>query len=66
LYGLTSEYKYAYSSYYGDSGTCTWDSVKPTVEVELDGYVKLPANDYNSLLNAIATVGPIVVSVDAS
>jgi len=66
LYGLTSEYKYAYSSYYGDNGVCSWDTVKPTVEVELDGYLKLPANDYNSLLKAIATEGPIVVSVDAS
>jgi cathepsin L len=63
---MTSEYKYSYSSYYGDSGKCTYDDVKPTAEVELDGYVKLPANDYNSLLHAVATEGPIVVSVDAS
>jgi hypothetical protein len=42
---MTSEYKYSYSSYYGDSGICSYDAVKPTIEVEVDGYIKLPAND---------------------
>jgi cathepsin L len=32
----------------------------------LDGYVKLPANDYNSVLYASATVGPLAVAVDAT
>lgn len=40
--------------------------MKPSIEVEIDGYIKLPANDYNSLLYAVATEGPIVISVDAS
>lgn len=40
--------------------------MKPTAEVELDGYFRLPSNDYDSLLHAIATVGPIAVNVDAS
>ena len=67
LYGITSEYKYSYSSYYsGDSGACTYDSVKPSAEVESDGYIRLPANDYHALLHAVATVGPVVIAVDAS
>ena len=46
LYGLTSEYKYSYSSYYsGDSGICSFNDVKPTPEVELDGYIRVPVND---------------------
>jgi len=46
LYGLTSEFKYPYSSYYtGDSGACSYDAVKPTAEVEVDGYMKLPVNN---------------------
>jgi len=67
LYGITSEYKYSYSSYFtGDSGVCSYDEVKPTSEVEVDGYIKLLANDYDSLKHAVATVGPVTVSVDAS
>jgi len=67
LYGITSEYKYAYSSYYsGATGACQYDELRPTSEVEVDGYIKLPVNDYDALLHAVATVGPVVVSVDAS
>jgi len=67
LYGLTSEYKYSYSSYYtGDSGVCTYDSVLPTAEVKVDGYIRLPENDPKALKHALATKGPIAVSVDAS
>lgn len=32
----------------------------------IDGYVKLPENSYKHLLKTIATVGPVVASVDAS
>jgi len=32
----------------------------------LDGYQKLPVNSYEHLLNTIATVGPVAISVDAS
>lgn len=37
-----------------------------TPEVTVDGYLKLPVNSYEHLLHAIATVGPIAISVDAS
>jgi len=66
LYGITSEYRYSYSSYYGDTGACTYADVLPPAEVKLDGYLKLAENEYEPLLNAVATEGPIVVSVDAS
>jgi cathepsin L len=29
-------------------------------------FIKLPANDYDSIMQAIATVGPVSISVDAS
>jgi len=67
LYGISSEFKYPYEAYYsGETGECEYNAVRPTSEVDLDGYIKLPANDYNSLLHAVATVGPIAVAVDAS
>jgi cathepsin L len=32
----------------------------------IDGYVRLPENNYTALMNAVATVGPVAISVDAS
>ena len=32
----------------------------------IKGYEHLPANDYTSLMTAVATVGPVAISVDAS
>ncbi len=33
---------------------------------KLKGYKVLPSNQYEPLLDAVATVGPLVISVDAS
>ncbi|KAL4453930.1 hypothetical protein ABPG74_003813 [Tetrahymena malaccensis] len=67
LYGLTSEFKYPYQSYFsGITGNCTYDQSTTTPEVTLDGYVKLQANDYNALLYAVATIGPLAVAVDGA
>ena len=32
----------------------------------ISNFVKLPGNDYNALMNAVGTVGPVSISVDAS
>lgn len=32
----------------------------------IDGYIKLANNDYLSVMNAIATIGPLAINVDAS
>lgn len=67
LYGLTSEFKYPYTSYVsGITNDCTFDTKTTSPEVALDGYVKLQANDYEALLTAVATIGPLAVAVDAS
>jgi len=44
------------------------EACKTTVAkaAQVKGYVQLPENDYQSLLNASAFIGPIAVSVDAS
>jgi len=42
------------------------DTTKIKKVATIDGYVRLPTNDYNALLTAVATVGPIAISVAAS
>lgn len=54
---LNSEYKYT-----GRDGACK--PMQPAVFV--GSYVQLPINDASALLNALATVGPISISVAAS
>eukprot|EP01035_Chromulina_nebulosa_P021230 gene21230-27505_t len=62
--GIHEEYQYPYLSYFGTNYDC---SLPPdSASVSITGYVQLPVNNYTALMNAIATVGPIAVSVDAS
>lgn len=63
--GLLEEFQYSYSSFYGVESSC---SIPPAgvPKAHIDGYVKLPSNDYKSLMNAVAKIGPIAISVDAS
>jgi cathepsin L len=63
--GLLEEFQYSYSSFYGVESSC---SIPPAgvPKAHIDGYVKLPSNDYTSLMNAVAKIGPIAISVDAS
>ena len=49
--------------YIGQDGTCNATIAKAA---KTGGYVKLPSNDPNALLTALATQGPVAVSVDAS
>jgi cathepsin L len=63
--GMYQEYQIPYSAYSGKNAAC---ATTPTgvPKVSISGYVQLPANNYTALMNAIATVGPVAVSVDAS
>jgi len=62
--GILEDYQYGYSTYYGGATNCSL----PTgpFKASIDGYVTLMQNDYASLVNALAEVGPVAVSVDAS
>eukprot|EP00598_Pedospumella_elongata_P001157 CAMPEP_0184966694 /NCGR_PEP_ID=MMETSP1098-20130426/302_1 /TAXON_ID=89044 /ORGANISM="Spumella elongata, Strain CCAP 955/1" /LENGTH=370 /DNA_ID=CAMNT_0027488021 /DNA_START=40 /DNA_END=1152 /DNA_ORIENTATION=+ len=62
--GLRSEYQYPYTSYYGEEFKCTMPDAPPAATI--NGYVQLPSNNYTALLNAVAQVGPVSVSVDAT
>ena len=58
--GITTETDYPYTA---ETGTCQPDKIKPVATI--DGYVKLPTNDYDALMTAVATIGPIAISVSA-
>jgi len=58
--GITTEDSYPYE---GVTGTCDKDKIKPVATIS--GYVKLPANNYSALVNAVASQGPIAISVAA-
>lgn len=62
--GILEEYQYGYQSYYAANVACNLPS-GPAVAA-INGYVQLPQNNYTALMNAVATVGPIAISVDAS
>lgn len=63
--GLVEEYQHSYAAYAGNNAECVLPSYsEPTVSI--DGYVRLPQNNYTALMNAVATVGPIAINVDAS
>jgi len=64
LGGLTSEALYPYVSGAGRDYTCKNPIPAPVAKVT--NYTKLPENQYDPLLSAVATVGPIAVSVDAA
>jgi cathepsin L len=71
-HGIVSEWSYGYTSYNGDTGTCKYDDARkgypylPHSKVGLVGYSSLPTNSYDALMYAVATLGPVVVSVAAN
>jgi len=64
--GITSEWYYPYTSYFGQAETCHYDNTTTTPMATIAGYVRLPKNDQDSVLNAVASIGPQIVNVDAS
>jgi len=63
--GLATEWTYPYTSYYGEDGNCTMDSIDPPV-AGITGYTVNPTNSYKDLITSVATVAPVAVTVDAS
>jgi len=59
--GLSLETAYPYTA---KTGTCKTDKIVPVVKNE--GFVHLPKNNYSALISAVATIGPISISIAAS
>jgi len=73
--GSTQWLAFDYAKTAGITTTASWpyharddacDTTKITKVATIVGYVRLPTNDYNSLLTAVATQGPIAISVAAT
>ena len=64
--GLASEWTYPYMSYQGQDEKCTHNSSIMANAAKVADFVDIESNDEASLLEAVATMGPISISVDAS
>jgi cathepsin L len=65
-HGIASPYSFPYESWAGTTnGTC-YAAPRSKAMANVTGYVQLPNNDAGSLLQAVATAGPVAVSVAAS
>jgi cathepsin L len=62
--GLSSEWTYPYTSYYGDNSQCNMSRFSPVAQ--LTGYVNLPSNENGMVLSHLATTGPLAITIDAS
>ena len=61
--GLLEEFQYPYTSYNGQDFACVNQISSP---VRIGGYVQLPSNNYTALMNAVANVGPVTLTVAAN
>ena len=50
----------------GDSGNCSLPSATISSVAGITGYTKLTTNSYSELMEAVATAGPVAITVDAS
>lgn len=62
--GVMEEYVMGYNAYFGENVACgVTDEMIP--KATITGFTHLPTNNYTALMNSVAQVGPISISVDA-
>jgi cathepsin L len=68
LYGMASEWTIPYTSYFGAkaNATCTWNYITTPSIATIGGYLKLPSNSYDAVLDALYNKGPLAISVQAN
>jgi len=65
--GITTEWQYPYVSYFGDAEQCKFNnSVTTNPYAQLSSWVRLPVNDQDAVITALASVGPLTINVDAA
>jgi len=60
--GMTTEKYYPYT---GSDSPCVYSPTRTPPAISVTGHIKLPENNYTALMNAVATVGPMAVNVEA-
>lgn len=71
LGGIAEEWTYPYQSYWGKDYVCRYNdtaagpSGTPAV-ASITGYVRLPANNYTAVIESLALIGPLAITVDAA
>jgi len=63
--GLSSEWTYPYISYFGESQQCRSNATFMPIAT-LGNWTVLPSNEYEPVMQHLATTGPLAVNVDAS
>jgi len=64
--GLVTEWTTPYTSYNGVDGNCSLSADTPDRVAGITGYTITAQNSYSDLLEAVGTVGPVAITVDAS
>jgi len=64
--GLSSEWTYPYKSYFGKNFQCSFNQSNTPPVAQVRGFMKLPTNQYQPLVDQVANGGPVIISVDAS
>jgi len=66
--GIASEWVYPYTAYFGQTGVCHANTTgyNWTPYAMLSGYKVLPSNQAQPVMAAVASLGPLIINVDAS
>jgi len=66
--GITTEWQYPYTSYFGTAESCKFSSDNKTQNpvAQLASWIRLPQNELDPVVAALANVGPLIINVDAS
>jgi len=62
--GMTTEWQYSYQSYFATAYQCRFNQTTPYAF--LSNYTVLPSNQYDPVMNHLATGGPLAINVMAS